>query len=274
MDIEQVAVETPELLHKEPIDISIGMQVEQAERLAEFMGFKGKQIPQTCHVIQNLYKLFIEKDSTLIEINPLAETHDGKVMCLDAKLNFDDNAQFRQKELFEMRDTTQEDPREVAAEKMGLNYIGLDGNIGCLVNGAGLAMATMDVIKLFGGEPANFLDLGGGATEKQVTEAFALLDRDPKVQAILVNIFGGIMRCDVIAQGLLQAVTTLNIKKPLVVRLAGTNVDEAKKLIEDSGLRMVTADDLGDGAHASVQIVDIMKRARDAKLDVQFNLPL
>jgi len=204
----------------------------------------------------------------------MAETHNGKVVCMDAKLNFDDNAEFRQQDIFKLRDASQEDLREVQAEKHGLNYIGLDGNIGCLVNGAGLAMATMDSIKLSGGNPANFLDLGGGANVNQVTEAFKLLNGDKQVRAILVNIFGGIMRCDVIALGLIKAATALGLKKPLVVRLAGTNVNEARKLIDESGLRMLTADDLGEAAQKVVRIVEIINMAEQAQVNVSFELPI
>jgi len=275
MDIEQVAQATPNLIFKEPIDIYNGIQDAQISRLAQSMGFKGnKALQEASTVIRQLYKLFIEQDATLVEINPLCETHDSRVLCVDAKFNFDDNSAFRHPDLFALRDPTQEDPREVAAEKNGLNYIQLDGNIGCLVNGAGLAMATMDCIKLHGGSPANFLDIGGGASAQQVTQAFSLLNADPQVKAILVNIFGGIMRCDVIALGLISAVTELGIKKPLVVRLAGTNVSEARKLIEESGLRMLSADDLEDASTKVVRIVDILKMAEAAHVNVSFEIPL
>jgi len=195
-------------------------------------------------------------------------------LCVDAKLNFDPNADFRQKNIFALRDPSQVDPREVEAEKFGLNYIGLDGNIGCLVNGAGLAMATLDAIKLYNGNPANFLDLGGGASDNQVTEAFKLLNHDKSVKAILVNIFGGIMRCDVIALGLIKAANELGLKKPLVVRLAGTNVEAARKLIDESGMRMLTAEDLGEAAQKVVRIVEILKMAEAAEVTVSFELPL
>lgn len=274
MDIEAVAEETPELIFKEAVDINNGPTQAQLDKLASSIGFTGNESVLAANVMRNLYTLFKESDCTLVEINPFSETHDGRVLCLDAKLNFDDNAEFRQKEIFTQRDTSQIDPREVIAEDVGLNYIGLDGNIGCLVNGAGLAMATMDVIKLHGGSPANFLDLGGGATESQVSEAFKLLNNDPAVRAVLVNIFGGIMRCDIIALGLIRAATEIGLKKPMVVRLAGTNVDEAKKLIEDSGLRMLTSDDLGDAAEKVVRIVDIVKMADSAQVKVSFELPL
>lgn len=275
MDIEKVAAETPKLIFKEAIDLKTGPKQEQVERLSKSMGFSGaKQVQQCAELMKKLYQLFVEKDATLVEINPLAETHDGRILAVDAKLNFDDNAAFRQKDLTAMRDFTQEDKREVEADRVGLNYIGLDGNIGCLVNGAGLAMATLDVIKLSGGSPANFLDLGGGANKDQVMQAFQLLNKDPAVKAILVNIFGGIMRCDIIALGLIAAATELGLKKPVVIRLQGTNVDEAKKLIDESGLRMLTADDLGEAAQKVVRVVDILKMAEDAHVRVNFELPL
>jgi len=275
MDIEQVAATNPKAIFKEPVDIYEGVQSQQVERLSRAIGFtQPKQLEQSMNNMKRLYELFMKSDSTLVEINPMGETHDGKVICLDAKLNFDDNAEFRQTEIFKLRDTSQMDPREVHAEKFGLNYIGLDGNIGCLVNGAGLAMATMDVIKLHGGNPANFLDLGGGAQAAQVLEAFKLLNADTSVKAILVNIFGGIMRCDIIALGLIKAVTELGMKKPLIVRLQGTNQAQAKKLIEESGLRMMTADDLTDAAQKVVRVVEILKMADAAHLNVSFELPL
>ena len=275
MDIERVAAETPHLIFKETVDLSLGPDDSKVERLAQQMGFSGnKQVKEAASVMKKLYRLFSERDSTLVEINPLAETHDGRVLTVDAKLNFDDNAVFRQKQLFALRDHSQEDKREVEADKAGLNYIGLDGNIGCLVNGAGLAMATLDVIKLHGGNPANFLDMGGGASKDQVMQAFQLLNKDDAVKAILVNIFGGIMRCDVIALGLIAAATQLGLKKPVVIRLQGTNVEEAKRLIDESGLRMLTADDLGEAAQKVVRVVDILKMAEDAHVKVNFELPL
>jgi succinyl-CoA synthetase beta subunit len=204
----------------------------------------------------------------------MAETAEHEVLCMDAKLNFDDNAEFRQKDIYALRDTSQEDLREVQAAKYNLNYIGLDGQIGCLVNGAGLAMSTMDIIKLNGGEPANFLDVGGGATAEQVTEAFKIISSDPQVTAILVNIFGGIMRCDIIAKGIIQATTQLSLAMPVVVRLQGTEVDAAKKLIAESGLRIISVDDLDDAASKSVQLSKIVQLARQAKIDVSFELPI
>jgi len=275
MDIEKVARDTPQLIFKEAIDINKGIQTGQTERLAKAMGFGSEAAClEADKIIRNLYKLFLEKDATLVEVNPISETHDGRILCVDAKMNFDDNALYRQPELVAFRDYTQEDPREVSADKAGLNYIGLDGNIGCLVNGAGLAMATMDAIKLTGGTPANFLDIGGGASKDQVIAAFQLLNSDKQTKAILVNIFGGIMRCDVIALGLIAAAQTLQLKKPVVIRLAGTNVKEAKQLIDESGLRMLTADDLQEAATKAVRVVQIIDMAEDAKLDVNFQLPL
>lgn len=275
MNIEDVAAETPELIHKLAINIKTGPEEAELEILAKKMGFdKPETVSQATTAMKGLYEAFISCDSTLIEINPLAETHDGRVLCIDAKFNFDDNAYFRQKEIFQLRDPSQEDPREVQAEKFDLNYIGLDGSIGCLVNGAGLAMATMDAIMLSGGSPANFLDVGGGANKNQITEAVKILNNDERVKAILVNIFGGIMRCDVIALGLISAATELGIKKPLVVRLAGTNVEQAKQLIEESGLRMLTADDLGEAAQKACRVVEIVKMAEASKLDVSFEIPL
>ncbi|KAJ3281076.1 hypothetical protein HK104_000231 [Borealophlyctis nickersoniae] len=278
MDIETVAAETPEAIVTHSIDINKGLQTEDARRVAEKLGFTGKAVDEAVDIFNKLYKIFIEKDSTMIEINPLAEIHteDGgsTVMCMDAKFGFDDNADFRQKDIFALRDKTQEDPREVAAAKWNLNYIGLDGNIGCLVNGAGLAMATMDIIKLHGGDPANFLDVGGGAQADQVTEAFKIISSDPRVSAILVNIFGGIMRCDIIAQGIITAVNQLGLNLPLVVRLQGTEVDAAKKLIRESGLRMFSIDDLDEAAQKAVKMSKIVGMAREAGVQVKFELPI
>lgn len=275
MDIEAVAEATPELIHQITCDLDEGPQNDQLMWLATKMGFNTPNTKKSAvENMKKLYQLFIECDCTQVEINPMAETHDGRVLCCDGKLNFDNNAAYRQKEIFAMRDLRQDDPREVFAEKVGLNYIGLDGSIGCLVNGAGLAMATMDAIKLFGGEPANFLDMGGGATKDMVTEAFRLLDDDKSVKAILVNIFGGIMRCDIIALGLINAATELGMRKPIVIRLAGTNVEEAQQIINDSGLRMMTAKNLEEAAIKAARVVDIVELAEKAKLDVSFEVPL
>lgn len=273
--IEDVAEETPELIFKQPIDITIGVTDEQSTFLATSLGFTpGTPGHTECKaVVENLYKLFCEKDCTLVEVNPMAETHDGRVLVCDAKLNFDDNAEYRQASVFEYRDRTQEDPREVEAAKYDLNYIGLTGSVGCMVNGAGLAMATMDILKLKGGDPANFLDVGGGATESQVQKAFELLNADPNVKCILVNIFGGIMRCDVIAMGIINAAQALNMKKPIIVRLKGTNVEEAVKLIESSGIKMIVTDDLDDAAEKAVHVASIVTQAEEAQLEVQFAQP-
>jgi len=254
MDIEQVAEDTPEAIFTEAIDINKGINKEQTDRMAKNLGFVGDKLEEASEQMMNLYKMFLASDCTQVEINPLAETNQG-VICVDAKLNFDDNAQYRQEDIYAQRDTSMEDSREVAASKFDLNYIGLDGNIGCMVNGAGLAMGTMDIIKLHGGEPANFLDVGGNANETQVAEAFKILSNDPKVQAILVNIFGGIMKCDVIAQGVINAAKTVDLKIPLVVRLAGTNVELGKELLDKSGLAIIPADDLDDAAKKAVSVL-------------------
>eukprot|EP01104_Vermistella_antarctica_P013190 TRINITY_DN3961_c0_g4_i1.p1 TRINITY_DN3961_c0_g4~~TRINITY_DN3961_c0_g4_i1.p1 ORF type:complete len:443 (-),score=135.76 TRINITY_DN3961_c0_g4_i1:123-1421(-) len=248
MDIEAVAAETPDLIYKVPIDIMKGPQADQTKALAEKLGFKGDAIPSAQAQMVALYNMFLATDSTQVEINPLVQASDGKVYAVDAKINFDDNAEYRQKEVFAFRDPADEDPREVEAAKHDLNYIAMEGNIGCLVNGAGLAMATMDIIHKYDGSPANFLDVGGSADENQVKEAFKILQNDKNVKAILVNIFGGIMKCDVIAQGIINAMAEIKLDMPLVVRLAGTNYDLAKKMLEDSGLPIITATDLDDAA--------------------------
>lgn len=270
--IEDVAEATPELIFKQPVDIAAGISSEQTEFIASSLGFK-KGTPgftQCQEVVSKLYQLFREKDCTLLEINPLAETPDGRVLVCDAKINFDDNAEFRQKDVFSYRDRSQEDFREVEAAKYDLNYIGLTGNIGCMVNGAGLAMSTMDIIKLKGGDPANFLDVGGGATEEQVQKAFELLNADKSVKAIFVNIFGGIMKCDIIAQGVLNAARNIGLKKPVIIRLKGTNVEAAKKLIQNSELKMIVSDDFADAAEKAVKVADIVKYAEAVNLHVQF----
>ena len=252
VEIETVAEKSPEKIMREPIDPLAGLQPFQTRKLAKQLGFASDQIKPAAKLFSALYRTFIESDCSMVEVNPLVVTKTGEVLALDAKFNFDDNALYRHPEIAAMRDTAEEDPREVEASKHGLNYIGLDGNIACLVNGAGLAMATMDIIKFYGGSPANFLDVGGGATEEQVTEAFKLLVSDENVKAILVNIFGGIMKCDVIAQGIVNAVKAVNLPVPLVVRLEGTNVEAGKKIIAESGLPVTTADDLGDAAQKVV----------------------
>uniref|UniRef100_A0A914WK47 Succinate--CoA ligase [GDP-forming] subunit beta, mitochondrial n=1 Tax=Plectus sambesii TaxID=2011161 RepID=A0A914WK47_9BILA len=252
VDIEEVAEKSPHLIFKEPIDISTGVTDEIALRLAEKLEFKGALKNKAAEEIKRLYKLFIAVDATQVEINPFVETTDNRVFCVDAKLNFDDSAAFRQKEIFAMDDHAEQDPRETEAEKFGLNYIGLDGNIACLVNGAGLAMATMDIIKLNGGEPANFLDVGGSVTEAQVYEAFRIITSDKQVKALLVNIFGGIVNCATIANGLIAAFKRMELKVPLIVRLEGTNVDAAKKLLKESNLPILTANNLDDAAKKAV----------------------
>ncbi len=248
MDIEKVAHETPEAIVKLAIDPLEGFHGYQARALAKALGLKGKQLAAGAQLLTGLYNLFIGCDCSLVEVNPVVVTPTGAVLALDAKLNFDDNALFRHPEIQAMRDIAEEDPRDVEASKYNLNYIGLQGNIACMVNGAGLAMATMDIIKYYGGEPANFLDVGGGANENQVTEAFRILCADKNVKAILVNIFGGIMKCDIIAQGIINAAKIVNLSVPLVVRLEGTNVKLGKELLEKSGLTIITADHLAEAA--------------------------
>ncbi|XP_051563389.1 succinate--CoA ligase [ADP-forming] subunit beta, mitochondrial [Myxocyprinus asiaticus] len=274
VNIEDVAAENPDAIVKEPIDIVEGIKMEQAVKVAEKMGFPPALINEAAENMLKLYDVFIKYDASMVEINPMVEDSSGIVMCMDAKINFDSNAAYRQKKVFDMRDWTQEDARDRQAAKADLNYIGLDGTIGCLVNGAGLAMATMDIIKLHGGIPANFLDVGGGATAQQVTEAFKLITSDKKVQAILVNIFGGIMRCDVIAQGIIMAVTDLNLRIPIVVRLQGTRVDDAKALIAASPLKILACDDLDEAAKMVVKLSEIVSLAKEAQVDVKFQLPI
>ena len=252
MDIEHVAETQPEKIHKTFVDPLQGCTDAQVDELAAAIGVPPASIAQARQAIQGLYKAFWETDASLAEINPLILTGDGKVIALDAKWNFDSNALFRHPEIVEFRDLDEEDPAEIEASKFDLAYIQLDGNIGCLVNGAGLAMATMDTIKLFGGEPANFLDVGGGATTEKVTEAFKIMLGNPKVEAILVNIFGGIMRCDVIAEGVASASKAVGLKVPLVVRMKGTNEDQGKKILADSGLPIISANTMGEAAEKVV----------------------
>ncbi|KAB5582475.1 hypothetical protein GE09DRAFT_944207 [Coniochaeta sp. 2T2.1] len=272
MDIEGVAKENPDAITTTYIDINVGVTDETARKIAQGLGFSEQCIEEAKDTIQKLYKIFIDKDMTQVEINPLSETSDHKVMCMDAKFGFDDNAEFRQKEVFEMRDTTQEDADEVRAAQSGLNFIKLDGDIGCLVNGAGLAMATMDIIKLNGGQPANFLDVGGGATPAAIKEAFELITSDQKVTAIFVNIFGGIVRCDAIAHGLINTVKELNLKIPIIARLQGTNTEQAHQLISDSGMKIFSIDDLQSAAEKAVQLSKVVKMARDIDVGVEFTL--
>ena len=253
MDIEQVAEKTPDQIYTQPIDIVKGIQESDTENIARKLGFKGHGIKAAQEQMKRLYELFIAEEATQVEINPLVETKDGAVYCVDAKILFDDNAAFRHKALHELRDASMEDAREVEASKSSLNYIGLDGSIGCMVNGAGLAMATMDIIKLHGGAPANFLDVGGGASEKQVEEAFRILTGDERVKAILVNIFGGIMKCDIIANGIVNAAKTVKLTIPLVVRLEGTNVEKGNEILKKSGIKLTTASNLDQAAEKAVQ---------------------
>ncbi|MCO5573355.1 hypothetical protein L7F22_027124 [Adiantum nelumboides] len=254
--IEDLAEKYPDMIIKVPVDIWTGITDKEAAKVVDGLSLKVSDRSAAIEQIKNLYKLFTEKDCTLLEINPLAETAEKKLVAADAKLNFDDNAAFRQKDVFTLRDQSQEDPREVAAAAADLNYIGLDGEIGCMVNGAGLAMATMDIIKLHGGTPANFLDVGGNASEGQVVEAFKILTSDARVKAILVNIFGGIMKCDVIASGIVNAAKLVSLKVPLIVRLEGTNVDMGKSILKESGMAIIPAEDLDD---AACKAVDSMK---------------
>ena len=257
MDIEEVAASHPEKIHKVFVDPAIGLTDREADELAAKIGVPSASIAQARSVLKGLYQAFWETDASLAEINPLILTGDGRVIALDAKWNFDSNALFRHPEIVEMRDMDEEDPAEIEASKFDLAYIQLDGNIGCLVNGAGLAMATMDTIKLFGGEPANFLDVGGGATTEKVTEAFKIMLSNPKVKAILVNIFGGIMRCDVIAEGVVAASRAVGLKVPLVVRMKGTNEDQGKKILAESGLPIISA---GTMAEAAQRVVDAARK--------------
>jgi succinyl-CoA synthetase beta subunit len=252
MDIEEVAEKHPELIHKIEIDPATGLKDQEAEDIAAKIGVPAASIPAARTLLKGLYQAYWDTDSSLAEINPLIITGDGKVIALDAKFNFDSNALFRHPEIVAYRDLDEEDPAEVEASKFDLAYISLDGNIGCLVNGAGLAMATMDTIKLFNGEPANFLDVGGGATAEKVTEAFKIMLKNPHLQAILVNIFGGIMRCDVIAEGVITASRAVSLKVPLVVRMKGTNEDIGKKMLADSGLPIISADTMEEAAQKVV----------------------
>ncbi len=252
MNIEDVARDTPELIHKVFIDPATGLTDEQGEDIARKIGMPEQAVKETCRFMQGLYKAFVETDASLAEINPLVLTGDNRVIALDAKFNFDSNALYRQPDIQAMRDLDEENPDEIQASKFDLTYISLDGNIGCMVNGAGLAMATMDIIKLYGGAPANFLDVGGGATTEKVTEAFKIMLSNPNVKAILVNIFGGIMRCDVIANGVVAAAREVALKVPLVVRLEGTNVEQGKEILAKSGLPIISASGMADAAQKAV----------------------
>ena len=255
MEIEEVAKETPEKIIKVPVDVITGMQPFHARKIAYGLGLEGKQVSVATKFMLAMYQAVIGTDASIVEINPLVVTGAGDVIALDAKMNFDDNALFRHKDIEDLRDESEEDPSELEASRHALNYIKLDVNIGCMVNGAGLAMATMDIIKLYGGEPANFLDVGGGATRERVTTAFKLILSDPNVEGILVNIFGGIMRCDVIAEGVVAAAREISLQVPLVVRLEGTNVEKGKAILANSGLPIMSADDLADAAEKIVKAV-------------------
>jgi succinyl-CoA synthetase beta subunit len=255
MDIETVAHETPEKIVTQAIDPAAGYQPFQGRKIAFALGLTGKQVGAFTTLLGNLYRAYVDLDASLIEINPLVVTGAGDIVALDAKMNFDDNALYRHKDIEELRDIDEEDPAETEAAKYALNYVKLDGQIGCMVNGAGLAMATMDIIKLYGSEPANFLDVGGGATKERVTAAFKIILKDPNVEGILVNIFGGIMRCDVIAEGVVAAAREVNLHVPLVVRLEGTNVDLGKKILKESGLKITSAENLADAAEKIVKAV-------------------
>merc|ERR1712203_497960 len=273
VNIEDVAASNPEAILKFPIDIHKGLTKDKAVEIADQLHIPKADQDSVADTFIRLYNIFQTKDATMVEINPFAEDVSGKYFCLDAKIKFDDNAEFRQRDIFDQRDLTQEDPLEVEAFKFDLNYIALDGDIGCMVNGAGLAMATMDIIKLHGGSPANFLDVGGGATAAQVKEAFKIITSDPKVNAIMVNIFG-IMRCDVIAEGIIAAAQELKLATPIVVRLQGTNVDEAKVMIGASGMKILPVDNLDEAARLAVKLSNIVGIARDAHLNVNFQLPI
>jgi succinyl-CoA synthetase beta subunit len=254
-EIEEVAARTPEKIFKETIDPAVGLMPYQARKLAYAINIPNELVNKAVQFMLGLYNAFVDKDCSIAEINPLVVTGDGEVMALDAKLNFDDNALFRHPDILELRDLDEEDEKEIQASKFGLSYIALDGNIGCMVNGAGLAMATMDIIKYYGGEPANFLDVGGGASKEKVTEAFKIILADPNVKGIFVNIFGGIMRCDVIAEGVVAAAKEIGLDRPLVVRLEGTNVALGKQILNESGLNIVAADSMADGAQKIVALV-------------------
>jgi succinyl-CoA synthetase beta subunit len=254
VEIEEVAAKTPEKIHKEFIDPSVGLQPFQARKLAFALGLDGKQIGKATTMMMALYKAFIATDASLLEINPLITTKDGDLLALDAKMNFDDNALYRHPDIKDLRDLAEEDPLEVEASKYSLNYIRLDGNIGCMVNGAGLAMATMDIIKLAGGMPANFLDVGGGANAEQIRNAFKILMSDKNVKAVLINIFGGILRCDILAAGVIAAVKELGVPVPIVIRMKGTNVEEGKRMLAESGLNFATADTMNEAADKVVAL--------------------
>ena len=260
MEIEEVAATHPERIVREWADSALGLQAFQARHLAFGLGLSGDQFKAGVGLILNLFRGYLEKDCSLAEINPLVVTRDGRVMALDAKLNFDDNALYRHPEIVALRDINEETPLDVEASKYGLNYIKLDGTVGCMVNGAGLAMATMDIIKLAGGEPANFLDVGGGASPEQIENAFRILSSDPSVKAVFINVFGGILRVDRLAEGIIAAVKKLGLELPVVLRAEGTNVEQGKKMLADSGLSLVMADDMGSGARKAVELARSVRR--------------
>ena len=254
MDIEEVAARSPEQILREWAHPALGLADFQARRLAFGLGLAADQFKQGAGLINSLFAFYLARDCSLAEINPLVVTSDGRVLALDAKLNFDDSALFRHRDIQALRDTHEEDPLDVEASKYGLNYIKLDGNVGCMVNGAGLAMATMDIIKLAGGEPANFLDVGGGASPEQIENAFRILSSDPRVKAVFINVFGGILRCDRLAEGVIAAITKLGLRLPVVVRMEGTNVELGRRMLAESGLHLTNADDMGDGARKAVAL--------------------
>jgi succinyl-CoA synthetase beta subunit len=262
MDIEKVAEETPHLLHREYIDPAVGISAFQARKIAFAIGLKGAEVNKGVKMFSALYDAFVGMDASMIEINPLVVTAAGDLLALDAKITFDDNALYRHAQFKDLRDTSEEDPLEVEASKFSLNYIRLDGTIGCMVNGAGLAMATMDIIKLAGGEPANFLDVGGGANAEQIRNAFKILMSDKNVKAVLINIFGGILRCDVLAAGVIAAVKELGVPVPIVVRMEGTNVEQGKAMLRESGLKFATADSMGDAAETVVKLANESQAAK------------
>ncbi len=259
MEIEEVAERHPEKIFREWTDPALGLQPFQARNLAFGLGLNGEQFRAAVGLILNLFRVYVDKDCSLVEINPLVVAEDGRVMALDAKLSFDDNALFRHRDVVDLRDTNEETPLDVEASRFGLNYIKLDGNVGCMVNGAGLAMATMDIIKLSGGAPANFLDVGGGASPEQIENAFRILSSDRSVKAVFINVFGGILRCDRLAEGLIAAINRLGLTMPVVVRMEGTNVELGRKMLADSGLNFTSADDMGTGA---AKVVALAREAR------------
>lgn len=255
MDIEEVAAKTPEKISTEPLDPLLGVSPFLGRKIAFALGLRDKQVNQFVALLGSIYKAFLETDASLVEINPLVVTKDGRVLCLDAKMSFDDNGLFRHPDIRELRDPNEEDPDETEAAKYDLSYVHLDGNIGCMVNGAGLAMATMDIVKVFGAEPANFLDVGGGANTEKVAAAFRILLSDQRVKGVLINIFGGIMRCDVLAQGVVEAARQVNLNVPLVVRMEGTNVEQGKKILAESGIKVIPASDMADAARRITQAI-------------------